>query len=140
MKILFMCVANSARSQLAEGLARHILTPIFEIKSAGSYPATLNSYAVKVMQEIGLDISDHYSKSVKELPPEFTVGLNYIITLCAEEVCPTMIAQNAKRLHWPFTDPATKENLSEEELLNRFRQARNLISTEIEKFKIENKL
>ena len=97
MKILFMCVANSARSQLAEGLARSILGSKVEVESAGSYPAKLNPYAVKAMQEIGLDISKQYSKSVEDLSPKFTVGLNYIITLCAEEVCPTIVAQNAAR-------------------------------------------
>lgn len=135
-----MCVANSARSQLAEGLARHILGNSVEVQSAGSHPAKLNPFAVKVMQEIGIDISKQYSKSIDELSPKFVVGLNYIITLCAEEVCPTMVAQNAKRLHWPFKDPATKEPLSDEELLVRFREARDLITETIKKFRTEHGL
>lgn len=140
MKILFMCVANSARSQLAEGLARHLLGPSVEIQSAGSHPGKLNPFATKVMHEIGVDISKQFSKSVDELSPKFIVGLNFIITLCAEEVCPTMVAPKAKRLHWPFKDPASKEPLSDEELTARFREARDNISDAIQKFKIEHSL
>src|SRR4051794_8114435 len=99
MKILFMCVANSARSQLAEGLAKSLF-PGAEIESAGSHPGKLNPYAVMVMSEIGIDISKQYSKSVDDLSPKLIVGLDYLITLCAEEVCPIMVSK-AKKLHWP---------------------------------------
>lgn len=136
MNILFMCVANSARSQLAEGLAKSIL-PSAEIRSAGSHPGKLNPYAVTAMKEIGLDISNHYSKSIDDLPPKFIVGIDYIITLCAEEVCPTMVAPRAKKLHWPFPDPATKEPLSESEALKRFRDARDSIRARMIEFKNE---
>lgn len=136
MNILFMCVANSARSQLAEGLAKQIF-PDAEIRSAGSHPGKLNPYAVAVMKEIGIDISGHYSKSIDELPPKFIVGIDYIITLCAEEVCPMMTAPNAKKLHWPFTDPATAERLAETESVRRFREARDAIQTRLEEFKAE---
>ncbi len=136
MNILFMCVANSARSQLAEGLARQVF-PNAEIMSAGSNPGKLNPYAVSVMKEIGIDISKQYSKSIDDLPPKFVVNLKYIITLCAEEVCPTMVAQGAKRFHWPFPDPAMIEKLSEEESLKRFRESRDAIRSHLEKFKSE---
>ena len=136
MNILFMCVANSVRSQLAEGLARQIF-PNFEIQSAGSHPGKLNPYAVQVMKEIGIDISKQFSKSVDELDPQFIVGIKYIITLCAEEVCPTMVAQGAKRLHWPFTDPAAKEPLSEEVMFQRFCEARDNIKARLLEFKKE---
>ena len=132
MNILFMCVANSARSQLAEGLARNRF-PGFEIRSAGSHPGKLNPYAVAVMHEIGIDISKHYSKSYNDLSPKFLVGLDYVITLCAEEVCPTMVS-NAKKLHWPFPDPASKEPLPEETQLARFREARDAISNRLDQF------
>ena len=132
-----MCVANSARSQLAEGLAKSVLEQNVQIQSAGSNPGKLNPYAVQVMQEIGIDISKQYSKSIDDLSPKFIVGLNYIITLCAEEVCPTMVARNAKKIHWPFTDPATKESLSSEEMLKRFREARDGILASLNKFKAE---
>lgn len=133
-----MCVANSARSQLAEGLARNILG--VEVQSAGSHPGKLNPYAVQVMNEIGIDIGKHYSKSIDELSPRFIVGIDFVITLCAEEVCPTVVAQKAKKLHWPFPDPATKEVLSEAEALKRFREARDNISEALKKFKAENSL
>lgn len=135
MKILFMCVANSARSQLAEGLAR-IVFPEAKIESAGSHPGKLNPYAVAVMQEIGADISRHYSKSVDDLAPSFIVSLDYVITLCAEEVCPMMVSK-AKKLHWPHPDPATKEPLPEAESLRRFREARNAIHARLKEFKQE---
>ncbi len=135
MNILFMCVANSARSQIAEGLARQVF-PDSEIMSAGSDPGKLNTFAVIVMNEIGLDISKHYSKSYDDLPPKFIVSLDYVITLCADEVCPTMVSK-AKKLHWPFPDPATKEPISEDESIRRFREARDAIRSRLEEFKKE---
>ena len=136
MNILFLCVANSARSQLAEGLAKQIF-PDSEIRSAGSHPGKLNPYSVAVMREMGIDISRHYSKSIDDLPPRFIVGIDYIITLCAEEVCPTMAAPRAKKIHWPFPDPATKDSLSEDEILSRFRNARDAIQARLKEFKLE---
>jgi arsenate reductase len=130
-----MCVANSARSQLAEGLARDIF-PDAEIRSAGSHPGKLNPFAIEVMKEIGIDISKHFSKSYDDLPPRFIVSLNYVITLCAEEVCPTMVSK-AKKQHWPFPDPASKEPISEAESLRRFREARDNIRTRLLEFKRE---
>lgn len=135
MNILFMCVANSARSQLAEGLARQIF-PEAEIKSAGSHPGRLNPFAITVMKEVGIDISKQFSKSYDDLPPKFIVTLDYVITLCAEEVCPTMVSK-AKKLHWPFSDPATKEPVSEAEALKRFREARDGIRARLVEFKKE---
>jgi arsenate reductase len=130
-----MCVANSARSQLAEGFARNLF-PNAEIQSAGSHPGKLNPYAVAVMKEIGLDISSQFSKSVDQLSPIFVSNLDYVITLCAEEVCPVMISK-AKKLHWPFTDPATKEHLPEAEAMNRFRETREAIKSRLLEFKRE---
>lgn len=136
MNILFMCVANSARSQLAEGLAKNVF-PQAEIQSAGSHPGHLNPFAVMAMNEIGIDISKHYSKSYNDLTPKFLNKLDYVITLCAEEVCPLITNNNAKKLHWPFQDPASKETLSDEVLLNRFREARDLIQERLLEFKNE---
>lgn len=130
-----MCVANSARSQLAEGIARDLF-PEAEVASAGSHPGRLNLYAVAVMKEIEIDISGHYSKSVDQLNPDFIANLDYVITLCAEEVCP-LIVSKAKKLHWPFTDPATKETLPDAEALHRFRIARDSIQERMLKFKTE---
>jgi arsenate reductase len=133
MKLLFMCVANSARSQLAEGLAKNIF-PTDDIQSAGSRPSKLNPYAVKVMKDIGIDISKHYSKSVEDLDQKFISELDYVITLCAEEVCPVIISK-AKKLHWPFPDPASNDPKSDEEMLKRFSEARNNISKKLLQFK-----
>jgi len=130
-----MCVANSARSQLAEGLAKQLFTDA-EIHSAGSHPGKLNPYALSVMQEIGIDISNHFSKSVDDLLPEFLAKLDYIVTLCADEVCPILVSK-AKKLHWPFPDPATKESVPEDEALNRFKNARDAISKRLLVFKKE---
>ena len=134
--ILFMCVANSARSQLAEGLARNIFGPGAVVESAGSHPSKVNPLAIRVLKELGTDISSHFSKSIDELSPGFIVQLDYVITLCAEEVCPTMVSK-AKRLHWPLPDPATREPLPEEQALERFRLARDAISEKLKQLKLE---
>jgi arsenate reductase len=138
MKILFMCVANSARSQLAEGLAREMFGSMVEVQSAGSNPGRLSPFAVEVMQEVGIDISKQYSKSIEDLEPSFVDGLDYVITLCAEEVCPIIIAKKAKRLHWPFVDPASTDSLSDSDLIKRFRTARDGIADALKNFKLEN--
>jgi arsenate reductase (thioredoxin) len=125
-KILFMCVANSARSQLAEGLARHIFGAEVEVESAGSHPGSLNPFAVQAMKEIGIDISRQYSKSYEHLPAKFLADLDSIVTLCAEEVCP-VLGSHAKKIHWPFPDPAGKGG-SDEQQLQRFRETRDAIA------------
>ena len=100
--ILFLCVANSARSQMAEGLARVRFGPGVRVQSAGSEPSRLNPLAVDAMQEIGVDISSHTAKSVATIEPS---SVDLVITLCAEEVCPVGLA-GVPRLHWPIPDPA----------------------------------
>ena len=151
MKILFMCVANSARSQLAEGLAQKIFGSEVEIQSAGSHPKEVNPYAIMVLKEVGIDISTNTSKSVDQLAPQFLAGLDYVITLCAEEVCPTLVAPTAKRRHWPFPDPAgrvgsTMDRVSgngtesAEEYLEKFRRVRDGIETKLKFFKAEIKI
>jgi arsenate reductase len=133
MNILFMCVANSARSQLAEGLAKDILGTAAWIESAGSAPKTVNRFATQALAEIGVDISSHKSKAIDDLPPDFVSNLDYIITLCAEEVCPVLPSKTAKKLHWPFSDPAGHQG-SEQEQLARFREVRENIRTKILEF------
>lgn len=128
-----MCVANSARSQMAEGLAKSIFKDKAWIESAGSEPKSVNPFAKEVMNEIGIDISKHYSKSYDELSPKFIVGIDYIITLCAEEVCPRMAAPKAQKLHWGFTDPANAKATREEQLAI-FRDIRDGIKSKIEAF------
>lgn len=127
--ILFVCVANSARSQLAEGLARQILGPEAEVQSAGSRPSTVNPFAVRALREIGIDISHHKSKSVESLDPGFLARLDIVITLCAEEVCPAMVSK-AKRLHWALPDPSGQGG-TDDEKLERFRRTRDEIRSRL---------
>ena len=130
--ILFLCVANSARSQLAEGLAKSIFGSEAIVESAGSEPSgKVQPWAVAVLQEEGIDISKNWSKSTDQLPLGFLANLNYVITLCAEEVCP-MLPSKAKRLHWPIKDPASA---AEEEKPEAFRIARNEIRKKLVEFR-----
>ena len=85
MRILFLCVANSARSQMAEGLARRILGEQAEVSSAGSNPTPVHPHAIEAMAEIGIDITGQVSKSVDTMDLS---GLDLVVTLCADEVCP----------------------------------------------------
>jgi arsenate reductase len=131
MNILFLCVANSARSQMAEGLARHLLGRRARIQSAGSMPSRVNPYAIEVMREAGIDLGSHSSKSVETIDPA-TVDL--VVTLCAEEVCPAFLGK-ARRLHWPIPDPAGDERVfTRDEMLARFRTARDQIRGRLEAF------
>ena len=122
--ILFLCVANSARSQIAEGLARKLLGGRMPVQSAGSRPSRVNPYALEVMREVGVDIASHTSKSVESVDRD-TVGL--VITLCAEEVCPAFLG-DVRRIHWPTPDPASDDAcLTRDDMLARFRAARDEI-------------
>ena len=103
MRILFLCVANSARSQMAEGLARDLLGPEVTVMSAGSTPSRVNPLAVEALAEIGIDIAHHRSKGVEVIASK---EVDLVITLCADEVCPVFLGR-AKRLHWPLPDPAS---------------------------------
>ena len=128
MRLLFLCVANSARSQMAEGLARAMLGKDVEILSAGSKPSTVNRYAIEAMVEVGIDISSHRSKSIDEVD---TAAVDLVITLCAEEVCP-VVPGRVGRLHWPIPDPASNDPaISPEQIRNRFRSARDQIRERI---------
>lgn len=129
--ILFLCVANSARSQMAEGLGRMIFGDRVPVLSAGSEPSHVNPYAIEVMRELGVDLGTHKSKSVQTIDPAW-VGT--VITLCAEEVCPVFLGK-ARRLHWPIPDPASKDaSIPREEMLARFRTARDTIRGKLEGF------
>ncbi|MCC7382709.1 MAG: arsenate reductase ArsC [Deltaproteobacteria bacterium] len=129
--ILFLCVANSARSQMAEGLARMIFGERARVQSAGSKPSRVNPFAIEVMRELGVDLSSHRSKSVDGIDPA-TVDL--VITLCAEEVCPAFLGR-ARRLHWPVPDPASEDvTLSGEEMLRRFRTTRDQLRARLERY------
>lgn len=122
-----MCVANSARSQMAHGLAKELLRGVAEVESAGSKPTRVNPLAIDALKEIGIDISNHQSKSVDDISPDFIANLDYVITLCAEEVCPVIILR-AKKLHWPMPDPTNPD---------LFRNVRDAIKMKIMSFKNE---
>ncbi len=127
--ILFLCVANSARSQMAEGLARHRFGDAVRVQSAGSEPSRVNPLAIKAMAELGIDLKTHASKSVQTIAPD---SVDLVITLCAEEVCPAFLSQ-AQRLHWPLQDPDRKhEDLTDEQRLRHFRVARDEIRARLE--------
>ncbi len=131
MKILFLCVANSARSQMAEGLARHLLAPKAEIMSAGSAPTKPNPYAIEAMADRGIDITTHTSKSFDSLD---AAAFDYVITLCAEEICPWLPGKT-QRLHWPIDDPASSDPaLTPEDFRRRFAAARDEIEARIRAF------
>jgi arsenate reductase len=135
--ILFLCVGNSARSQMAEGLGRMIFGDRVPVQSAGSEPSKVNPYAIEVMAEIGVDITTHYSKSVQVID-RTTVGT--VITLCAEEVCPLFLGK-VRRIHWPIPDPASRDpSIPREEMLARFRAARDAIRGMLEQFAKEELL
>ncbi len=128
---MFLCVANSARSQMAEGLARRLFGERVRVQSAGSEPSTVNPFAIEVMQELGVDLAAHHSKSVQTIDP---ATVDTVITLCAEEVCPVFLGK-ARRLHWPIPDPASKDPaLTRDELLTRFRTARDTLQGMLERF------
>lgn len=130
-QVLFLCVANSARSQMAEGLARMIFGERVAVESAGSEPSVVNPYAVEVMRELGVDLTTHRSKSVHAIDP---ARIETVITLCAEEVCPVFLGK-ARRLHWPIPDPASNDpTIAREEMLARFRAARDTIRAMVEQF------
>jgi arsenate reductase len=114
--ILFLCVANSARSQMAEGLARSLAPEGLRVYSAGSMPADVNPDALSVMRELGIDISSQFSKGLAQVP----LGeIDTVVTLCAEEV-----------LHWPCRDPSAGGG-SDEQRLVRFRRVRDAIRAKL---------
>lgn len=127
--VLFLCVANSARSQLAEGLARKRFGDAVRVQSAGSDPGRVNPYAVRALAEVGIDASGQTSKHVDTIDPA-TVDL--VITLCAEESCPVFLG-DAERLSWAMPDPDHKhEELTDEQRFEHFRVARDAITERLE--------
>jgi len=134
--ILFLCVANSARSQMAEGLGQLLFGDRVRVQSAGSEPSRVNPYAIEVMQEVGVNLTTHHSKSVQTIDPD---SVDTVITLCAEEICPLWLGR-ARGIHWPIPDPASSDPaLTHEEMLARFRAARDAIRGRLETFSAELK-
>jgi arsenate reductase (thioredoxin) len=128
-KVLFLCTHNSTRSQMAEGLLRHLATDRFEAMSAGTEATRVRALAVRAMDEIGIDISGQESKTLDRYLQE---PFDYVITVCddANEACP-FFPGAANRLHWSFEDPSKAEG-TEEERLKVFRSVRDQIRERIE--------
>lgn len=123
-RVLVLCTGNSARSQMAERFLRHIAGDKFEVFSAGVKPTQVNPLAIKVMAEVGVDISKHRSKSAMEFIGE---KFDYVITICdnAKQTCPVFPGKY-KKVYWDLEDPAVVQG-AEEEKLNVFRKTRDKI-------------
>ena len=128
-KVMFLCTANSCRSQMAEGFAKELGKGLLEVHSAGIFAAGVHRRAIAVMKEIGIDISHQESK---EIDVNLLKQMDIIITLCghAEETCP-WTPPHIKRIHWPIEDPVGTVG-SEEEIMKEFRRARDEIKEKVQ--------
>jgi arsenate reductase len=129
-KLMFLCTANSCRSQMAEGLAREFGKGMIEVYSAGLFAAGVHRRAIAVMKEIGIDISKQKSKEINE---DLLKQMDIIVTLCgnAEDSCP-WTPPHIKRIHWPIQDPVGTVG-TEEEIMKEFRRARDEIKEKVQK-------
>ncbi|MFQ5747042.1 MAG: arsenate reductase ArsC [Gemmatimonadota bacterium] len=132
--MLFLCVGNSARSQIAEGLARALAPDGVRISSAGSRPSRVRPEAVRALAEIGIDAAGQRSKGIEDVTAVVERGeappVDAVLTLCAEEVCPAWLG-DARRAHWPLPDPAAAAG-SDEARLEAFRAARDILRPHLE--------
>ena len=130
-KVLILCTGNSARSQMAEGLLRHDAGERFEVESAGTKPGQVRPEAIKVMNELGINISSHRSKSVDEFARQ---DFDYVLTVCdnAKESCP-VYPGHGNRMHHSFEDPAAAKG-SEGERLSVYRRVRDQIRDYLRSF------
>ena len=138
-KVLFVCIHNSARSQMAEALLNHLAGDRFIAESAGLEPGKLNPLAIEAMKDMGIDIFQKKSQDVFELYKQGR-RFNYVITVCDEassERCP-LFPGISKKLHWGFSDPSTLQGTFEEKLLKTI-EIRNQIKDQIEKWLTEQK-
>ncbi len=130
--VYFLCPGNSCRSQLADGFLNTLGGHLYEVKSAGLEAHGLNTRAVEVMAEVGVDISTNTSNVIDS---ETLNRAIYVITLCghADEHCPVISNLNVVKWHWGFDDPA-KATGTEEEIMDQFRSVRDAIKTRVEEF------
>lgn len=133
-KVLFLCVHNSARSQMAEAFLKKYAGDRFDVESAGLEPGTLNPYVIRAMAESGIDISGNPTKSAFEL---FKAGRSFqiVIAVCskeAQERCPVFPGL-AERHHWPFDDPSAMKG-SDEEIMAGVRRVRDQIEAAVKDF------
>jgi arsenate reductase len=128
-KVMFLCTANSCRSQIAEGFAKEIGEGIIEVYSAGLMAAGVHKRAIAVMKEIGIDISNQKSKVIDE---DMLKQMDFVVTLCgyAEDLCPRTPPE-IKRIHWPIKDPVGTIG-REQEIMNEFRRARDEIKEKVQ--------
>jgi len=128
IQLMFVCTGNSARSQMAEGFARHFGGKKIEAHSAGVEPSRVNPVAVAVMQEKGIDISDHRSKAFDW---DLARQMDVVVTVCghANESCP-VLPPEVKRLHWPLEDPAAAKG-SDTEIVATFRRVRDQVESRV---------
>ena len=135
-RVLILCTGNSARSQMAEGLLRQMAGDVYEVASAGVSPSRVRPEAIEAMREIGIDISDHRSKSVEEFTGQ---PIDYVITVCdnAREHCP-VFPGGGQKIHWSFDDPAAAEG-NESARLAVFRRVRDEIGEHLKAFVNGNK-
>ena len=128
IKVLFVCTGNSARSQMAEGFARHFGGEQIEAHSAGVEPSRLNPVAVAVMREKGIDISGHHSKAFDW---DLARQMDVVVTVCghANETCP-VLPPEVKRLHWPLEDPAAAKGM-DAEIMATFRLVRDQVESRV---------
>jgi arsenate reductase len=137
--LLFLCVANSARSQMAEALARSLAPAEMTVMSAGSAPSRVNPFAIEVLEELGLSTAGQTSKSVTDIPLE---RVHTVVTLCAEEVCPVFPSspgtevEAVRKLHWPHEDPAPPQGppRSDAETRSAFRTVRDQIHERLRRY------
>jgi arsenate reductase len=130
-RALFLCTHNSARSQMAEGLLRHLAGERFEVESAGTEQTRVHPLAISAMREAGIDITGQSSKTLERFQNE---RFDFVITVCdrANESCP-IFPGGARRLHWSFDDPSAASG-SEEERLGEFRRIRDEIEARLRAF------
>lgn len=129
IKVLFVCTGNSCRSQMAEGLLRHMGGDRFEVYSAGTHPSRVHPMSIRVMKELGINISTHTSDPLDKY---FGHGINYVITLCdnAREFCPTFPGKS-KKIHWSIDDPFRSWK-NDHKIIGRYRTTRNEIQGRLE--------
>ena len=134
-RVLILCTGNSARSQMAEGLLRHLAGDKFDVVSAGTIATYVRPQGIAAMNEIGIDISGHRSKCLDEF---LGTPFDYVITVCdnAAQTCPVFPGK-AKRIHWPIDDPAFAGS-TDEERLDAFRRARDEIRSKLVDFISQN--
>jgi arsenate reductase len=128
-KVMFLCTANSCRSQMAEGFAKVYGNNLIEVYSAGLMAAGVHRRAAAVMKEIGIDISGQVSKTIDE---SLLRNMDVVVTLCsyAENLCPST-PPDIRRIHWPIKDPVGTTG-TEEEIMNDFRRARDEIKKRVQ--------